>query len=97
MTVAPEITSLRNCSDFLIIVDMYIEAKITVAKEHAAQFTSQNDLSIHIKDSFERFMIPCLLEVRKMIEQASEILKDEKVKEESNNAGYAYAILTYFL
>jgi hypothetical protein len=97
MTIAPEITSPRNCSDFLIMVDTYISTKITVAEGHAAQFSSQSNLSIHIKDSFESYMIPCLLGVRKVIEQTAEILMDGKLKGESYDARHAYALVASFL
>ncbi|MEA5603725.1 hypothetical protein [Nostoc sp. UHCC 0252] len=97
MTVAPEITSIRNCSDFLIMVDIHISAKITVAKGHAAQFSSQSNLSAHIKDSLENYMIPCLLWVRGVIEQTAEILRDGQLKGESYDARHAYALVASFL
>ncbi len=77
MTQTPGMTSLRTTSDFLIIADMHVLNKITAAKEHGSSFTSETNLSISIKDSFERFIIPCLLGIRKTIEQASEISKEK--------------------
>ena len=77
MTVAPERTSLRSSSDFLIIVDIHIFNKMVLAEEYASNFTSQNDLSISIKDSYKRFIIPCLLGIRKLVEENSKISKEK--------------------
>ncbi|KOP22817.1 hypothetical protein AMR41_29420 [Hapalosiphon sp. MRB220] len=49
MVETPEITPIRSTSDFLMLVDIYVGAKIKKAEEVASNFTSQNDYSIAIK------------------------------------------------
>ncbi|WP_066377956.1 hypothetical protein [Anabaena sp. CA = ATCC 33047] len=67
--------SLRNTSDFLTIVDLYIQVKITKSEEAALQFTSENDVSIALKESYTLYIIPCLIGIRKSIE---EVLKESR-------------------
>ena len=98
MTVAPEEVSVRSSSDFLIIVDRYIEAKIIKAEESAAHFASQTDYSIAIKDSFEKYMIPGLRDIRKLIVMTSNTLKESKEQlGDRCDAKAAYATLCAFL
>ncbi|MDB9455438.1 hypothetical protein [Dolichospermum circinale] len=81
--------SLRNTSNFLAIVDLHIQVKITKSEEAASQFTSQNDISIALKESYTLYIIPCLIGVRKSIK---EVLKESRVN--NYNAKEAFEQLT---
>ncbi|MEH1932645.1 MAG: hypothetical protein V7L14_02725 [Nostoc sp.] len=83
MTITPEITS----SDFLKIVDIHILNKIKLAEERASEFTS-----ISIKDSCEKFMMPCLLAIKIILDKVSEISEEKKY-----NAQETYDLLIYHI
>jgi hypothetical protein len=84
--------SLRNTSDFLAIVDLHIQVKITKSEEAASQFTSQNDVSIALKESYTLYIIPCLIGVRKSIEK---VLKESRMN--NYNAKEAFKQLTFII
>lgn len=70
-------TLLKTTSEFLTVADIYIRVKITKAEEAASQFTSQNDYYISLKKSYTSYIIPCLLGIRKFIE---EVLEESNIK-----------------
>ncbi|WP_373529180.1 hypothetical protein [Nostoc sp.] len=78
--------------EFLQMIDLYIQAKVTKAEEIASQFTSQNDVSIELKKSYTSFIIPCMIGARNDIK---EVLKESEVN--NHNAGEAFGILIYYI
>ncbi|MBC1235904.1 hypothetical protein [Nostoc sp. 2RC] len=76
MTETSEMKSLRTTSEFLFLIDVMILTKITKSGEYASRLNSQNRLSISIQDSSEIFIIPCFVEIRKMIQKVPEVLQN---------------------
>ena len=97
MTVAPEEVSVRSSRDFLIMVDMYIEAKITRVQRDASNFTSQDELSLSIQNMYKVYMIPCLFAVKRMIQMVPEALSGEDLKHTIDDARYACILLISYI
>ncbi|MBO1065133.1 MULTISPECIES: hypothetical protein [Nostocales] len=83
---------LRTTNDFLTIVDLHIRIKITKSEEAASQFTSQNDVSIALKESYTLYIIPCLIGIRKSIE---EVIKESNGN--NYNAKEAFSSLIFII
>ncbi|WP_052149888.1 hypothetical protein [Aphanizomenon flos-aquae] len=77
---------------FLTIVDLHIRIKITKSEEAASQFTSQNDVSIALKESYTLYIIPCLIGIRKSIK---EVIKESNGN--NYNAKEAFSSLIFII
>jgi hypothetical protein len=85
-------TYQKTRNEFLEMVDFYIQAKIKKAEEAASQFTSENDASIALKESYTLRIIPCLIWAKNDIQ---EVLKESEVN--NYDAEEAFVLLIYYI